>query len=401
MKRGIRSIRARIALACAGLFLVMGGVLIAATYGLVGHFNGLNTVKDSAAEGAMKFYHLCRAAQRTGTSHQQGPDFAKKCHSAEQVAGLFAAQSQHLSDRHAFLVYSLAGLGVTTILAGGLGWAVGGRILRPLRRITEAARQASQENLHTRLRLAGPRDELKELADTFDAMLGRLDAAFASQRRFVANASHELRTPLTVMRTLIDVTMAKPVRSTEQLEALVAKVRLAVDQSEDLIEALLTLARSDRGVGPTEVVDLPTAVDDAIDLVGPRAAAERITIDASLSAAQTVGDRVLLERLVNNLLDNAARYNVAGGWIRVATGSQPGGVCLTVANSGQEVPGDRVPELFEPFRRLHDRVGTGPGNGLGLSIVQSVVTAHGGELTARPLPGGGLEVRVGLPGAAG
>ena len=156
MKPGIRSIRARIALACAGLFLVMGGVLIAATYGLVGHFNGLNTVKDSAAEGAMKFYHLCRAAQRTGTSHQQGPDFAKKCHSAEQVAGLFAAQSQHLSDRHAFLVYSLAGLGVTTILAGGLGWAVGGRILRPLRRITEAARQASQENLHTRLRLAGP-----------------------------------------------------------------------------------------------------------------------------------------------------------------------------------------------------------------------------------------------------
>jgi signal transduction histidine kinase len=129
--------------------------------------------------------------------------------------------------------------------------------------------------------------------------------------------------------------------------------------------------------------------------------AKRITIDASLSAAQTVGDRVLLERLVNNLLDNAARYNVAGGWIRVATGSQPGGVCLTVANSGREVPGDRVPELFEPFRRLHDRVGTGPGNGLGLSIVQSVVAAHGGELAAHPLPGGGLEVQVGLPGADG
>jgi signal transduction histidine kinase len=398
VRRGVRSIRTRIALACAGLFLLVGGLLIAATYGLVSHFSGLEAVKNTATQQAVKFYDLCRA-QHQAPGGIESANYARKCRYAEQVATLVGAQAQHISDRHEFLVYSLAGLGVTTVLAGGLGWAVGGRILRPLRQITDTARQASQENLHARLRLAGPQDELKELADTFDAMLARLDAAFASQRRFVANASHELRTPLTVMRTLIDVTMAKPAHSTEQLQELVARVRLAVDQSEALIEALLTLARSDRGVGTTELVDLPTAVDDAIDLVGPRAAAKAITIDASLAEAQTVGDRVLLERLVTNLLDNAARYNVAGGWIQVMTRSQPDGVRLTVANSGQEVPAERVPELFEPFRRLNDRVAAGQGNGLGLSIVQSVVAAHGGQLSARPLPGGGLEVQIGLPGA--
>jgi len=195
MKRGTRSIRARIALACAGLFLVVGGVLVAATDALVGHFTPLNAVENAGTAQALRFYHLCRAGHGAGPkSQQQSPDFTKKCHSAEQVAALVGAQAQHGSDRRALLVYSLAGLGVTTVLAGGLGWAVGGRILQPLRQITNAARQASQENLDARLRLAGPHDELKELADTFDAMLARLDAAFASQRRFVANASHELRT---------------------------------------------------------------------------------------------------------------------------------------------------------------------------------------------------------------
>jgi signal transduction histidine kinase len=374
---------------------LVGGALIAGTYELVGHLSGNGGAKTAFETQYAQFYRGCQANHSAGLA--RNPDNTKKCRSAEQIAAVLGADAQHASDRHWFLVYSLAGLAVTTVLAGGLGWAVGGRVLRPLRAITEAARSASQENLDRRLTLAGPPDELKELADTFDAMLARLDAAFASQRRFVANASHELRTPLTEMRTLIDVTMAKPSRSAEQLESLVAGVRAAVDRSEQLIEALLTLARSDRGLGASEMVDLPTAVEDAVDLLGPAAAARQVTIETALGDARTSGDRVLLERLVTNLLDNAVRYNVPGGWVLATTECQAGSVRLTVANSGARIPADRVPELLEPFRRLSERAGTGTGSGLGLSIVQSVVTAHGGQLSARARPEGGMEIEVTLP----
>jgi signal transduction histidine kinase len=385
-------------MACGGLFLVVGGALIASTYELVGHLSGQDAAKIADAGLYAQFYRGCQADHSAGV--RQSADEARKCRNAGEIAAAFGASAQHASDRHWFLVYSLAGLAVTTVLAGGLGWAVGGRVLRPLRAITEAARTASQENLDQRLALAGPPDELKELADTFDAMLARLDAAFASQRRFVANASHELRTPLTEMRTLIDVTMAKPARSPAQLESLVVGVRAAVDRSEQLIEALLTLARSDRGLGVTEIVDLPTAVDDAVDLLGPAAATRQVTIHTALGDARASGDRVLLERLVTNLLDNAVRYNVPGGWVRATTEHQAEGVRLVVANTGAVIPADRVPELLEPFRRLNERAGTGTGSGLGLSIAASVAGAHGGRLSARARPGGGLEVEVTLPKTA-
>jgi len=396
---GKHSVRARIALACGGLFLVVGGALIAGTYELIGQLSGQNAAKTAYEKQAAQFYRSCQANHNTALAESR--NFAAKCRNAEQFAALLGADAQHASDRHWFLVFSLAGLAVTTVLAGGLGWAVGGRVLRPLRAITEAARTASQENLDQRLALAGPPDELTELADTFDAMLARLDAAFASQRRFVANASHELRTPLTEMRTLIDVAMAKPTRSTAQLESLVVGVRAAALRSEQLIEALLTLARSDRGLGATEIVDLPTAVDDAVDLLGPAIAARQITIDTALGDARTSGDRVLLERLVMNLMDNAVRYNVPGGWVRATTEHQADGIRLVVANSGAVIPADRVPELLEPFRRLNERAGTAMGSGLGLSIVQSVASAHGGRLSARARPEGGLEVELTLPAAAG
>ena len=393
------SVRARIALACGGLFLVVGGALIAGTYELVGQLSGENAARAVYEKAMAQFYQACQANHNAGLARD--PSYARKCRYAEQTAALLGANAQHASDRHWFLVFSLAGLAVTSVLAGGLGWAVGGRVLRPLRAITEAARTASQENLDQRLALAGPPDELKELADTFDAMLARLDAAFASQRRFVANASHELRTPLTEMRTLIDVTMAKPARSAVQLESLVVGVRAAVDRSEQLIEALLTLARSDRGLEATEIVDLPTAVEDAVDLLGPAAATRQVTVDTALGDARASGDRVLLERLVTNLLDNAVRYNVPGGWVRATTEHQADGVHLVVANTGAVIPADRVPELLEPFRRLNERAGAGTGSGLGLSIVASVAGAHGGRLCARARPGGGLEVEVTLPAAAG
>lgn len=273
-------------------------------------------------------------------------------------------------------------------------------MLRPLVAITTAAQGASQENLGQRLALAGPPDELKELADTFDAMLARLEAAFASQRRFVADASHELRTPLTEMRTLIDVTLARPAAPAEQLEPVLAAIGAAVDRSEDLIEALLTLARSDRGLGPAQTVDLPTAVEDAIDLLGPAAAARQIQIGTELRDAQVTGDRILVERLVSNLIDNAVKHNVTGGWVLASTRTEAGIAELTVANGGERISADQVTGLFEPFRRLSGRTGNKPGSGLGLSIVASVASAHGGHAEARARPNGGLDVQISLPAMA-
>jgi signal transduction histidine kinase len=363
-----RSIRARIVIACAVVFLVLGAMLIGAAYTQVGRVQVVPSVRPGAV--------------------------------IEPGSGPQINSTTDASKRAGFLVFTLAGLGVGTVLAAGLGWAVSRRVLRPLTAVTTAAQAASQENLDRRLALTGPPDELKELADTFDAMLARLDAAFASQRRFVANASHELRTPLTEMRTLIDVTAARPAVSAAELAPVLAAIGAAVDRSEDLIEALLTLARSDRGPGPAELVDLPTAVEDAIDQFAPAAAASQIQIGTALQAAQVTGDRVLLERLVSNLIGNAVKHNVTGGWVLAATRTGAGTAELIVANGGEHIPPDQVTGLFEPFRRLAGRTSTRPGTGLGLSIVASVASAHGGHAQAHARPDGGLDVQITLPAAA-
>jgi signal transduction histidine kinase len=374
---GRRSVRARIALACAGLFLVTGALFVAATYTAVDHNLGPTLLTNQTLD------EQCRTA--------------KFNHTLEVDPALSARCNQYKSDLHELLMWSLVGLGVATIVAGVLGWAIGGRILLPLHRVTAAARRASQESLDERIGLDGPNDELKELADTFDDMLNRLDLAFASQRRFVANASHELRTPLTSMRTIIDVAMAKPNRTTEQLEVVVGRVREALDQSEALIDGLLTLARSDRGLASHEPVDLEAAAQDAIDQVDTAARKSDIVIDADLSPSPTLGDRVLLERLVANLLDNAVRYNLTGGSVRVATATDNDASYLTVTNTGPLVPESALPSLFEPFTRLDGRVSNGQGVGLGLSIVTSVVNAHHGHLHAEALPDGGMRMSVRLP----
>ena len=309
------------------------------------------------------------------------------------------ARSQRDTAVHQLLLYSLVGLGIMGALSGAVGWLVAGRALRPVHAITGAARRASQENLGERLALAGPPDELKELADTYDAMLARLDAAFASQRRFVANASHELRTPLTVMRTAIDVTLAKPGRTPAQLEDMAAEVRGAVDRAEALIEALLTLARSDRGTTAAEPADLAVLAEDALDAAGPAIRAASLGLETALQPAPACGDLVLLDRLVANLVDNAVRHNTADGWIQVATGTRDGRAYLTVTNGGPVIAEDLTPLLFEPFRRLDGPAAAGPGTGLGLSIVRSVTTAHHGIVTARSRPAGGLDVSVLLPAA--
>ena len=371
------SIRARIVIACAGLFLVPGAILTGVAYTQIGHV----LVVPYAPPGEVSW------RQGNVTYFDAGND-------------PHILATRDASKQRGFLEFTLVGLGLGTLLAGGLGWAVSRRVLRPLAAVTTAAQIASQENLDQRLALAGPPDELKELADTFDAMLARLDAAFASQRRFIANASHELRTPLTEMRTLIDVTTARPAAPAAHLEPVLAAIGTAVDKSEELIEALLTLARSDRGPGSAELVDLPTAVEDAIDSIGPAAAARQIQISTALQNAQVTGDRVLLERLVCNLIDNGVKHNVTGGWVLASTRTDAGTAELTIASSGEHIPADQVTGLFEPFRRLCGRTGNRPGTGLGLSIVASVANAHGGHAQAHARPDGGLDVQITLPATA-
>jgi signal transduction histidine kinase len=394
-------VRLRLTLVYSGLFLAAGAALLAVTYGLVAQ--SLSTTPPPAA-GSQASQYVDQALQAC-KSENLGPVAMAKCENvAEQsLNGVSKASEEFQRSRTLahLLDYSLAALAAIVVTSAWLGWIVAGRALRPVHAITAAARRASEENLGERIALAGPDDELKELADTFDAMLGRLDAAFASQRRFVANASHELRTPLTVMRTAIDVTLAKPSRTPAQLETMAVEVRHAADRAEALIEALLTLARSDRGTEPREPLDVAVLAEDALDAAAPAIRAHPVTVQAVLEPAPAVGDPVLVERLVTNLIDNAVRHNVPDGWVQVATGTRAGMAFIDVANGGPLIPPELVPSLFEPFRRLSDRAGSPDGMGLGLSIVRSVALAHRGYATARPRPAGGLEITVSLPGYAG
>jgi len=319
---------------------------------------------------------------------------AEEAYYAGTASGLRAQRENALSK---LLAFSLVGLAAMTVASGGLGWYMSGRVLRPVRAITETARRASEQHLGERLALTGARDELKELADTFDDMLERLDAAFATQRRFVANASHELRTPLTVMRTAIDVTLAKPSPTARQLTDTAVRVRRSIDRAESMVEALLTLAVSDQGKLSTEFSDLATWAEDAIDAAAPEIERLDLHVDASLDPAETAGDPQLLERMIWNLVDNAVRHNEPGGWIRLRTGGSDTGVYLEIANSGPFIPDDAVPSLFEPFRRVEARTGVRDGVGLGLSIARSVVTAHRATVTARSQPAGGLDISVVIP----
>jgi signal transduction histidine kinase len=294
------------------------------------------------------------------------------------------------------LVEYLAALGVMTLVAVGTGWLLAGRALRPLREITSTARRVSGESLGERIGLRGPADELKELADTFDGMLGRLDGAFESQRHFVANASHELRTPLAIMRTEVDVALADPSASRAELRAMGEAVRETIDRCEQLIESLLMLARSEGKAGHEEPTDLAAIAADCITDMRARADDTDIELRAELKPAWVRGEPGLLERMVANLVDNGILHNERGGFLDVRTGARDGHVTLLVANGGQPIDPADAPTLTDPFRRL-DR-GTG-GVGLGLSIVRSVIDVHGGRLELRARQSGGLEVVVSLDAA--
>jgi signal transduction histidine kinase len=295
---------------------------------------------------------------------------------------------------HRLLIEYAVALVAMTAISVVIGWLLAGRALAPLREITATARRVSSENLGERIDLPGPADELRELADTFDGMLARLDGAFASQRHFVANASHELRTPLAIMRTEVDVALADPDASVAELRDMGEAVRDTVDRCERLIASLLLLARSEAATGQEEPVDIAALAADCITDLWVRAEEAQIEIRDDLEPAWTSGHPGLLERLIANLVDNGIHHNVPGGFLQVQTRASGDEVELVVANGGDPIDPKRVRELVEPFRRLGR---SGRGFGLGLSIVRSIAQAHHGTAVLLAPATGGLEVRVTLP----
>ncbi|MGW6495438.1 sensor histidine kinase [Nonomuraea angiospora] len=291
---------------------------------------------------------------------------------------------------------ALMGVGILALI---IGYFVADRALRPVAQMTATARKLSESTLaHQRIDLQGPNDELKELADTFDAMLTRLNVAFDTQRRFVANASHELRTPLTINRTVLEIALSDP-EASEDLKALGRTLLEVNARNEKLIEGLLLLARSERELAVRKPLDVREVAQTAVEQVTAFAEEHGVTVTAELVSAPTIGDPVLLERSVSNLLENAVKYNIPeNGKVWIQTGMADGALVVQVANTGQHVPAYEVNSLFEPFRRLHaDRVDSAKGSGLGLSIVRAVVQAHGGNVAAVPRDGGGLVVTIRLP----
>jgi signal transduction histidine kinase len=304
------------------------------------------------------------------------------------------------SQLDTLLTRSGLALAIMAIASIGLGWLIAGRALRPVRTMSSRARGISERNLHERLTLDGPDDELKELGDTFDGLLGRLEAAFESQRRFVANASHELRTPITLERALVEVALSDPDASVESLRETCRRVLTASEQQERLIEALLTLARSQRGLESRAPMDLREVTAEAVRAVPSNG----IKVQAELGEASTTGDPAMVERLVANLMQNAVRHNEPDGWVTAWTGVRDGEPTVEVTNSGPVVAPDQVDELTKPFARLDGNGAVAPRNadarqgvGLGLSIVQAIVDAHGAHLAADPRTEGGLKVSVRFP----
>ncbi len=320
---------------------------------------------------------------------------------AKAKAGIAQVTSSQLST---LLTRSGLALGIMALASIGLGWVMAGRALRPVRTMSSRARGISERNLHERLALDGPDDELKELANTFDGLLGRLESAFESQRRFVANASHELRTPITLERALVEVALADPNPTVESLQDTCRRVLSASEQQERLIEALLTLARSQRGLESRAPVDLREVTAEVVRAVPSNG----LRVETELGDAHTLGDQAMVERLVANLIENAVHHNRPGGWISAWTGRRDGLPTIEVTNAGPVVGSDDVPQLVKPFYRAREdgsgengsRVGNngnGRGLGLGLSIVQAIAEAHDAALQTEARPEGGLRVAVAFP----
>jgi signal transduction histidine kinase len=393
------TVRARLTAQYGALFLLAGAALLTITYLLLAQ--ALNSqrvdqamVLSAPVQGTTAVAETGKSLDLTalpaGLSVAERSDAESRWQLAEQL------QQEFRTHTLTSLLHqgTIALVGVA-VVGTWLGWLAAGRTLRPLQQITETARRIAERNLHERIGLTGPRDELRRLADTFDDMLARLDAAFGAQRRFAANASHELRTPLAINRTLIEVALSRPNPSAEVRQ--LGETMLAINaRHESLIDGLLLLARSDQELADPVPVDLAEITTRLVRVARPAATAAGVDLTLTTQPTPLSGDPVLLERLVQNLLQNAVSYNTRPGSVEVTCA--PGG--LTMTNTGPSIAEYEVARLFEPFQRLTDRVGSAHGTGLGLSIVRSVARAHGGDVSAEPGPDGGLAVRVELPATA-
>ena len=390
MSRPRLTVRARLTLLYTGLFAVCGAIVVAVSYALVARLRAGSqpSGQQPAPARLAAFAARCRSAE---LSRRPDPRVLVKCAAYYQQLG---AQDQRDFTLSHLLQYSLITVAVVIALAAVLGWTLSGRALRPVHQITAAARAASEHNLSARVAPTGPRDELRELAETFDEMLGRLQAAFEGQQRFIANASHELRTPLAVMRATVDVVLGNPDSTPGDLRAMGEDIRTAVEHAEHLIGALLILARNERGLTVREETDLATVAEDVLDT----AALGGRRVHATLEPAVISGDPVLAGRLVANLVDNAVRYNLPAGDIWISTRTMAGSSQLTVANTGPVISPADAGRIFQPFQRLSDRT-SHDGFGLGLAIVASIAAVHGGTASARPRDDGGLSVTVTIPSA--
>jgi signal transduction histidine kinase len=384
-----RTIRLRLAILYGGVFFVSGAVLLALTY--LGVANTHRAYSQSVAAPLIR-----SGSAAVPAPNQLAIPFPRVAHLHGTVSVL--DPNQRNADLHVLAIVSVIALPIMAIVSMGLGWMIAGRVLRPLRTITTAARDISATNLHQRLALGGPDDEFKELGDTFDGLLSRLDASFQSQRQFVANASHELRTPLARLKTLVQVTLADPNATPESLRAAHERVLASEQQLEGLIEALLSLASGERDLDRREPVDLTAVTGRVLAARRPEIERRGLRLNVTLGPAGVEGDPQLIERLVVNLIDNAIRHNTTEGRIDVTTTTDAGQPILSVANSGPAVPPEELDRLRRPFQRLGaDRTHQGDGHGLGLSIVYAIATAHEATVTVQARPDGGLEVEVGFP----
>ena len=379
----MRTIRARITVTYAALFLVSGAVLLVLMYVML----------SSALEPPRKGYKDDHYPPY-GTEYQTPG-------STEEWEERIDWEKEQQRDEALRLVKITAAiaLGVVFLGALGIGWVFSGRMLRPVSDITEHARELGESTLDKRINLQGPDDELKRLADTIDDMLNRLEQSFESQKRFAAQASHELRTPLAIIGGEADIALADP-EGSERVLAMAGTIRQQVDRSQRLVEGLLVLARSDAKVINREPIDLADLAGDSIEDVVQLADQSHLEIDLDLSTAPMHGDSVLIHSLLLNLYINAIQYNRPHGWIRVKVWCDSDSSLVRVENSGNEIPANEVERLFKPFQRgrgLDQQDRRQGGFGLGMAIVRSVTTAHHGEITALPRQGGGLDITVGFP----
>jgi signal transduction histidine kinase len=412
----LRTVRLRLTLLYGGLFLGSSAVLLTVTYVVVRNLTGDQFVSISKhgltvagvqvasgpppnAGGATAF--SSGSGQVTHTA--AGPSTAPLGHTPRQLETQARQLRQvaiiyHNSELHHLLVSYGIALGIMAIVSLGLGWIVAGRILRPVRTITATTRAIGVTDLHQRLALTGPNDELKELGDTIDGLLERLEISFASQKQFVANASHELRTPLARQRTLGQVALSDPDATAESLRAAHERILSAGEQQEQLIDALLTLSRVQGSGLRSEAVNLAALVRGQLRARASEVTTRGLRVSEDLQPAVIQGDLRLVERLAANLLDNALRHNVPGGSVTVTTGSQTGAPFLCVTNDGPVVRPDEVGRLYGPFERLDgERTSSVEGFGLGLCIVKAVSAAHGATLDTQARPAGGLRVEARFP----